>query len=117
MVRPARVAADIRLVDDVNLDRLREELAALEAAEARLSAERRRLHNQIDFGYSASEALRAREREMSDERRDLHRRIDSLRELLGMERKTAEPSAEKVALVRELDPNGALERLPYPASG
>jgi septal ring factor EnvC (AmiA/AmiB activator) len=69
-------------MDESNLDDLRKELASLEATEARISAERRRLHEQIDFGY-ASEATRAREREVSDERRELHKRIDELRELLG----------------------------------
>jgi hypothetical protein len=62
---------------------LREELAALEAEEARVSAERRHLHRQIDFGF-ASDATRAREREISDQRRQLHRRIDKIRELLGL---------------------------------
>jgi uncharacterized protein YlxW (UPF0749 family) len=62
-------------------EELREELAALEAEEARLSAERRRLHNQIDYGYG-NETTRAREREVSDARRELHERIDALRELL-----------------------------------
>jgi hypothetical protein len=76
------VAADTTLVDESNLDDLRKELATLEATEARISAERRRLHEQIDFGY-ASEVTRAREREVSDERRELHRRIDGLKELLG----------------------------------
>lgn len=76
--------ADTRLVDEGRLDDLRKELASLEATEARISAERRRLHEQIDFGY-ASEATRAREREVSDERRELHRRIDELRELLGVD--------------------------------
>jgi hypothetical protein len=68
-------------VDETNLDELRRELATLEAAETRISAERRRLHEQIDYGFSTAET-RAREREVSDERRRLHRRIDSLRELL-----------------------------------
>jgi hypothetical protein len=75
------VPADTRRVDDSAPDDLREELAALEAAETQLSAERRRLHQQIDFGFSTRET-RARERKVSDERRRLHRRIDSLRELL-----------------------------------
>jgi hypothetical protein len=70
-------------MDEVSLDALREELATLEVAEARVSAERRRLHQQIDFGY-ATETTRAREREVSDERHELHRRIDELRELLGL---------------------------------
>jgi hypothetical protein len=48
-----------------------------------VSAERRRLHQQIDFGY-ATETTRAREREVSDERHELHRRIDELRGLLGL---------------------------------
>jgi chromosome segregation ATPase len=77
----AYVPADMGSVDESNLDDLRSELAALEAAETRISAERRRLHERIDLGYSTAET-RAREREVSDERRRLHRRIDSLRELL-----------------------------------
>ena len=74
-------SADTRSLEPNSLDDLREQLAALEAAEARVSAERRQLHNQIDYGY-ATAATRAREREISAERRELHRRIDSLRELL-----------------------------------
>lgn len=70
-------------MDEGSLDALREELATLEVAEARVSAERRRLHQQIDFGY-ATETTRAREREISDERHEMHRRIDELRELLGL---------------------------------
>lgn len=58
------------------------ELAALEEEEAQVSAERRHLHRQIDFGY-ASETTRAREREVSDHRRELHARIDAIRENLG----------------------------------
>jgi hypothetical protein len=69
-------------MDEASLDALRKELEALEAREALVSAARRRLHEQIDFGY-ASETTRAREREISDERQELHRRIDALRELLG----------------------------------
>jgi hypothetical protein len=75
------VPADTRSMDDATLGELREELAALEAAETRISAERRRLHQQIDFGFSTGET-RAREREVSDERRRLHRRINSLRRAL-----------------------------------
>lgn len=82
-------------VDEARLDDLREELATLEAEEVRISAERRQLHNQIDFGY-ATESARAREREVSDERRRLHRRIDSLRETLGLKLgSTEEPDAEQ----------------------
>jgi hypothetical protein len=64
-------------------DDLRKELTALEAEEARISAERRHLHRQLDFGF-ATETTRAREREVSDQRRELHRRIDALRECLGL---------------------------------
>ena len=71
-------------MDEPGLDELREELATLEATEARFSAERRRLHHQIDYGF-ANEAALAREREVSDERRQLHQRIDALRELLRAE--------------------------------
>jgi hypothetical protein len=70
-------------MDEAKLARLREELGRLEAAEERVSAERRRLHQQIDLGY-ATETTRAREREVSDERRELHRKIDALRELLAL---------------------------------
>jgi DNA-directed RNA polymerase sigma subunit (sigma70/sigma32) len=72
------------LVDQANLDELRKELATLEADERRVSAERRRLHNQIDYGFSSPETV-AREREVSDERHRLHERIDALRELLRAE--------------------------------
>lgn len=75
---------------DRSPDELRAELASLEAAEAKLSAERRHLHNQIDYGY-AQAATQARERELSDERRELHQRIDTLRELLG----ESEPNASE----------------------
>lgn len=47
-----------------------------------VSARRRHLHNQIDFGYPTEDS-RAREREISVERQRLHRRIDELRELLS----------------------------------
>jgi hypothetical protein len=70
-------------MDEAKLAKLREELGCLEAAEERASAERRRLHQQIDFGY-ATETTRAREREVSDERRELHRKIDAIRELLAL---------------------------------
>ena len=68
-------------MDEATPDDLRKELASLEAAEAKISAERRRLHDRIDYGF-ADEATHAREREVSDERRQLHQRIDALRELL-----------------------------------
>ena len=81
-------------MDTTGPDELREELASLEAREARISAERRRLHNQIDYGY-ATAATHAREREVSAERRQLHQRIDSLRETLRAQGLTAdeEPTA------------------------
>ena len=69
-------------MDDLGLDDLRRELATLEAQEPLISAKRRHLQQQIDFGF-ASEETRAREREISDERRQLHARIDALRERLG----------------------------------
>jgi hypothetical protein len=63
------------------LEDLRGELALLEAEEARLSATRKRLQDQIDFGFESG-MTRGREREVSDERQEVHRRIDELRELL-----------------------------------
>ena len=68
-------------MEETSLDQIREELAVLEAEEARLTSVRGRLHDQIDFGF-ATEATRAREREISDERRRVHDRINALRELL-----------------------------------
>ncbi|HJU36572.1 MAG TPA: hypothetical protein VJ716_04030 [Gaiellaceae bacterium] len=67
---------------DPSLDDLRGELADLEAEEAQLSATRKRLQDQIDFGFESG-TTRDREREVSDERQELHRRIDALRERLG----------------------------------
>lgn len=66
---------------EASVDDLRGELATLEAENERLSAVRRHLQQQIDFGYESA-STREREREISDERREVHRRIDSLRELL-----------------------------------
>jgi hypothetical protein len=77
------VPVDTSSVEDADLDALREELAALEAAEARVSAQRRHLHRQIDFGF-ATEETRANERQISTERRQLHERIDAIREVLGL---------------------------------
>jgi hypothetical protein len=98
-------------MEEAILDDLREELAALEAEEAQVSAERRRLHDRIDYGF-ATETTRVREREVSDHRRQLHRRIDALRERLSMPSGRAattepsyEPSLEQIAhhdSVREL---------------
>jgi hypothetical protein len=70
-------------VETENIDELRRELARLETEEALVSAQRRHLHHQIDFGY-ASDETRAHEREISARRHELHRRIDALRELLGL---------------------------------
>ena len=70
-------------MSEADLDELRRELRALEAAEALASAKRNRLHQQIDFGF-ATEDAQARERAVSDERRQLHARIDAIRERLGM---------------------------------
>ena len=67
---------------------------ALEAAEAEVSAVRRRLHQKIDFGYSVSESLRAREREISAKRRELHQRIDDLQQVLGMRKDRASVGPE-----------------------
>jgi hypothetical protein len=64
------------------IDDLRREIAELEAEEARLSAMRRHLQHQIDFGFESA-TTREREREVSDERQEVHRRIDALRGLLS----------------------------------
>lgn len=101
----------IKPVDETDFNALREELAALEAEEAQVSAERRRLHEQIDR-FSGSESSRAREREISDRRRELHRRIDALRELLDLER-----AGRTGAVVRELAPESEPERPHYATSG
>jgi hypothetical protein len=69
-------------MEEPDLDALREDLARLEAEEALVSAQRRHLHQKIDFGYATDET-RAREREISDQRQALHRRIDELRERLA----------------------------------
>lgn len=66
---------------EAGVDDLRSEIAGLEAEEARLSAVRRHLQHQIDFGFESS-TTRDREREVSDERQGVHRRIDALKELL-----------------------------------
>jgi len=107
------VSADTRSVDEIDLDDLRKELAGLEAAETTLSAERRHLHNQIDYGY-ATDATRAREREVSAERRQLHERIDSLRELLrehdplaGSEPTSPEPPLSPLSQWSGISPEAA----------
>jgi hypothetical protein len=69
-------------MDEASLDDLREELAVLEAQEERLSAERDRLHHQIDFGFESA-TTGEREQEVSTARRELHQRIDLMRKILG----------------------------------
>ena len=69
-------------MDDASLDDLREELAVLKAQEERLSAERERLHHQIDFGFEST-TTGEREQEVSAARRDLHQRIDLVRKILN----------------------------------
>ena len=84
-------------MEDAGLADLRKELAALEDEEKRISAERRHLHRQMDFGF-ATETTRGREEEVSSRRRELHRRIDALRERLGLpvgpQRASAETNPE-----------------------
>lgn len=91
---------------------LRAELAALEEEEARVSAERRHLHHQIDFGY-ATETTREREREVSAHRRELHGRIDAMRERLGT---TAQPKQAAVETAFD-QVSGGLEELERIADG
>jgi chromosome segregation ATPase len=91
-------------VEADNIDELREELARLEAEEARVSAQRRHLHHQIDFGYASDEA-RAREREISDQRHELHRRIDELRVRLGL--RPGPPETQSESLELSSDPGGS----------
>jgi len=79
--QPIGGPADISAVDEAAIDELQKELARLEVEEARLSAERDRLHRQIDFGFETA-ATRERERQVSDERRLLHERIDALKKQL-----------------------------------
>src|SRR5207245_367210 len=73
--------ADISAVDETAIGEHQKELARLEVEAARLSAERDRLHRQIDFGFETA-ATRERERQLSDERRQLHGRIDALKKQL-----------------------------------
>jgi hypothetical protein len=102
-------------MEEENLVDLPAELAELEEEEARISAERRHLHRQIDFGY-ASETTRAREREVSDRRRELHGRIDAIRESLGMQagpkRDSAEASLDYITSLDYISSGiGELERI------
>jgi hypothetical protein len=98
-------------MNEAGPNELREELAALEVEEALVSADRRYLHHQIDFGY-ASETTRIREREVSTHRRDLHRRIDALRERLGMPT-GAQPTSSETSLDQfpADSPIGKLQRI------
>ncbi|HEY0414840.1 MAG TPA: hypothetical protein VGC78_00520 [Gaiellaceae bacterium] len=56
---------------------LRAELKRLERAERAISAVRRRLHDQLDYGF-ANTSTALRERKVSDQRRALHAQIDAL---------------------------------------
>lgn len=94
-------------MDEAKLEAFRKELARLEDEEAQVSAQRRHLHHQIDFGY-ASDETRAREREISDRRHDLHRRIDSLRELLGLASGPGEAPGEESEALVDSDSAGGL---------
>lgn len=69
-------------MDESSLNDLRKELAVLEAEEERLSAERDRLHHQMDFGFESG-TTREREQKVSVARRDLHQRIDLVRKILN----------------------------------
>lgn len=69
-------------MDEASLNDLRRELADLEAQEKRLSAERDRLHHQIDFQFESG-TTRDREVEVSAARRELHQRIDLVRKILN----------------------------------
>jgi hypothetical protein len=60
---------------------LQAELDSLELREKHLSTERRRLHDQIDKGFTNDPAVQ-REKLVSAERRTLHQRIAEVRELL-----------------------------------
>jgi hypothetical protein len=82
-------------MEDVDLDELRLELSLLEEKEALVSAQRRHLHHQIDFGF-ATGGTREREREISDERRALHRRIDELREILQVDQGSLSAAADSI---------------------
>jgi hypothetical protein len=95
-------------MEDAGLDDLREELAVLEDEEKRISAERRHLHRQLDFGF-ATETTRTREQEVSSQRRELHRRIDALRERLGLPVGPQRPSAE--TSLQEMTDRGLIQGL------
>jgi hypothetical protein len=69
-------------MEEASLDELRAELAVLKAREKRLSAERERLHHQIDFGFETT-TTSEREQEVSAARRELHQRIDLVQKILS----------------------------------
>ena len=100
-------------MDESSLEDMRKELASLEAAETKISIERRRLHHQIDYGFANAET-RAREREVSAERRELHKRLDALRKLLaeddpvaGREPSTSEPPVSSLREWSGISPEAA----------
>jgi hypothetical protein len=96
-------------MDERTLADLREELDALEAEEAEVSTERRRLHQQIDHGF-ATETTRVRERELSARRRELHQRIDAIREPLGLPLGPPRPSTQE-SIPREKAGKGIFREL------
>jgi hypothetical protein len=65
-----------------DVDAMIAELEVLLDDERRLSALRRRLHDQIDMGFT-NQAIVEAERRVSDARREIHRRIDELRAALA----------------------------------
>jgi hypothetical protein len=82
-----------------DIGNLAERLAALEAEEAQINAERRRLQQQIDNGF-ATEVSRAREHEVSLRRRELHLQIDGIRAQLGLPTGPARRAADEHGLER-----------------
>lgn len=84
---------------DSSLGSSAEKLAALEAEEAQVSAERRRLQQLIDSGF-ATELSRSREREVSLLRRELHLQIDAVRIQLGLPTGPTRRAADESSLER-----------------
>lgn len=70
------------VMDAASLDDLHQELAVLKAQEKRLSAERERLHHQLDFGFEST-TTSEREQEVSAARRELHQRIELVQKILS----------------------------------
>lgn len=91
--------AETGLMIDSSLGSSAEKLAALEAEEAQVSAERRRLQQLIDSGF-ATELSRSREREVSLLRRELHLQIDAVRIQLGLPTGPTRRAADESSLER-----------------